>query len=76
MTRRLLGVDSGRLREGPARWNQYFYAGTPAAVGLPFEELAVPTDLGDMPAWFVPAGARRPAARHLGDPRARPRCHA
>ncbi len=55
VTRRLLGVDSGRMREGPARWNQYFYAGTPAALGLPFEEVAVPTELGDMPAWFVPA---------------------
>ena len=55
VTRRLLAVDHGRLREGPARWNQYFYAGTPAALGLPFEDAAVPTDLGDMPAWFVPA---------------------
>jgi alpha-beta hydrolase superfamily lysophospholipase len=61
VTRGLLGVDSGRLREGPARWNQYFYAGTPAAVGLPFEELGVPTDLGDMPAWFVPAAPGVPA---------------
>src|SRR5437764_896223 len=25
VTRRLLGVDQGRLREGAARWNQYFY---------------------------------------------------
>jgi len=60
VTRRLLGVDGGRLGEGPARWNQYFYAGTPAAVGLPFEEVPVPTDLGDMPAWFVPPAARVP----------------
>src|SRR3954465_13987055 len=60
VTRRLLGVDSGRMREGPARWNQYFYAGTPAALGLPFEEVAVPTELGDMPAWFVPAAPRVP----------------
>jgi alpha-beta hydrolase superfamily lysophospholipase len=54
VTRRLLGVDGGRLREGAARWNQYYFAGTPAALGLPFEDVAVPTDLGDMPAWFVP----------------------
>jgi uncharacterized protein len=54
VTRRVLGVDRGRLREGSARWNQYFYAGTPAALGLPFEDVAVPTPLGDMPAWFVP----------------------
>jgi pimeloyl-ACP methyl ester carboxylesterase len=61
VTRRLLAVDHGRLREGPARWNQYFYAGTPAALGLPFEDVAVPTDLGDMPAWFVPAAEGVPA---------------
>src|SRR5256885_1517864 len=61
VTRRLLGVDGGRLREGPARWNQYFYAGTPAALGLPFEELVVPTDLGDMPAWFVSPAPGVPA---------------
>jgi uncharacterized protein len=60
VTRRLLGVDRGRLREGPARWNQYFYAGTPAALGLPFEDVAVPTELGDMPAWFVPAAGGGP----------------
>jgi len=61
VTRRLLGVDGGRLREGAARWNQYYYAGTPAALGLPFEEVAVPTDLGDMPAWFVPPAPGVPA---------------
>jgi len=60
VTRRLLGLDQGRLREGPARWNQYFYAGTPGAIGLPFEDVAVPTELGDMPAWFVPAAGGVP----------------
>ena len=29
VTRRVLGGDSGRLREGPARWDQYFFTGTP-----------------------------------------------
>jgi uncharacterized protein len=61
VTRRLIGVDLGRLREGPGRWNQYYYAGTPAALGLPYEDLAVPTELGDMPAWFVPAAGGVPA---------------
>jgi alpha-beta hydrolase superfamily lysophospholipase len=61
VTRRLLGVDRGRLRQGTARWNQYFYVGTPAALGLPFEAVAVPTELGDMPAWFVPAADGVPA---------------
>lgn len=55
VTRRILGVDRGRLREGPARWNQYFHAGTPGtALGLPFEEVEIKSELGAMPAWFVP----------------------
>jgi alpha-beta hydrolase superfamily lysophospholipase len=55
VTRRVLGVDSGRLRGGPARWNQYFHAGTPGtALGLPFQEVEIKTDLGVMPAWCVP----------------------
>jgi alpha-beta hydrolase superfamily lysophospholipase len=61
VTRRLVGVDRGRLLEGAARWNQYFYAGTPAAVGLAFEDVEVPTDLGPMPAWFVPPAQGVPA---------------
>lgn len=55
VTRRLLGVDGGRLREGPARWNQYFYAGTPGtALGLDYADVEVGTALGGMPAWAVP----------------------
>jgi len=61
VTRRVLGVDSGRLREGPARWNGYFYAGTPGtALGLPFTEVAVESELGPMPAWLVPPAAGVP----------------
>jgi pimeloyl-ACP methyl ester carboxylesterase len=55
VTRRVLGVDRGRLREGLARWNGYFHAGTPGtALGLPFTELDIPSDLGPLPAWHVP----------------------
>jgi pimeloyl-ACP methyl ester carboxylesterase len=55
VTRRLLGVDSGRLLEGGARWNQYFYAGTPSsALGLPFHAVEVDAEIGQLPAWFVP----------------------
>lgn len=61
VTRRILGVDRGRLREGPARWNGYFYAGTPGtALNLPFEEVEITTELGVMPAWFVPPAGRVP----------------
>lgn len=54
VTRRVLGGDTGRLREGPARWNQYFHAGTPEALGLAYQDAPVRTDLGMMPAWLVP----------------------
>jgi alpha-beta hydrolase superfamily lysophospholipase len=61
VTRRVLGVDRGRLTEGPARWNQYFHAGTPGtALGLSFEEVDVRTELGPMPAWYVPPAAAAP----------------
>ena len=55
VTRRLVAVDSGRLREGAARWNQYYFAGTPrTALDLEHEDVEVATALGPMPAWFVP----------------------
>jgi len=55
VTRRVLGVDRGRLREGAARWNQYFYAGTPGtALGLPFTEITVTSEVGPLPSWLVP----------------------
>ncbi len=50
--RAVLGIDGGRLRPGPARWNGYFYGVDPyAALGRPFREVTFPTDLGPMPAW-------------------------
>jgi hypothetical protein len=55
VTRRLVAVDAGRLREGAARWNQYYFAGTPrTALDLEHEDVEVATALGPMPAWFVP----------------------
>jgi len=58
VTRSLLGLDRGELRPGPARWNQYFYAGTPAAaLGLPYQDIEIGSELGPMPAWLVPAAA-------------------
>lgn len=57
VVRRLDGVDDGRLRPGPARWNQYYFAGTPAsALGVAHHDVVVETELGPMPAWHVPAG--------------------
>ncbi|MGI8716687.1 MAG: alpha/beta hydrolase family protein [Lapillicoccus sp.] len=52
VTRRLLGVDRGRIAPGPARWNQYYYWSAPqASMGLPTLDVHVDTELGPMPAW-------------------------
>lgn len=56
VVRRLEKVEQGTLSRGAARWNQYYYAGTPTtALGLPHQDVEVDTDLGPMPAWYVPA---------------------
>jgi pimeloyl-ACP methyl ester carboxylesterase len=55
VTRRILGVDSGDLtaaRRG--RLTGWFYL-TPEDLGVPFEEVAIATPLGDAPAWLIPA---------------------
>ncbi|USQ81876.1 alpha/beta fold hydrolase [Ornithinimicrobium faecis] len=55
VVRELLDLDEGRLVPGPARWNSYYYSGDPGtAVGLDFENVHVPSDVGDLPAWRVP----------------------
>lgn len=57
VTRELLGVDAGTAAPGSARWNQYYWAGDPTtALGLEHVDLLVPSDVGDLPCWFVPAG--------------------
>jgi hypothetical protein len=62
VTRRVLGMDGGKLREGPARWNQYFYAGTPrAALELDFAEVELDAGHGPLPAWQVPPPETVPA---------------
>jgi alpha-beta hydrolase superfamily lysophospholipase len=61
VTRRVLGIDAGRLREGPARWNQYYYAGTPtSALGLEHRDLELDAGDGPLPAWLVPPAAGAP----------------
>jgi alpha-beta hydrolase superfamily lysophospholipase len=62
VTRTVIAVDSGRLREGPARWNGYFHAGTPGtALGLPFTEVDVSSEVGPLSAWLVPPADGVPA---------------
>jgi alpha-beta hydrolase superfamily lysophospholipase len=56
VVRELLAVDRGELASGPARWNQYYLSGTPKeALGLAYEDVELASDVGAMPAWFVPA---------------------
>jgi len=58
--REVLGVDSGELLVGGARFNGYYFAGTPdVALGLPTEHVEIDGELGRMPAWVVPAETGR-----------------
>lgn len=60
VTRELLAVDRGRLRPGPARWNQYYYWDRPSiSMGVPDEDVHILSELGVMPGWIV--RPRRPA---------------
>ncbi|GAB4067350.1 alpha/beta fold hydrolase [Angustibacter speluncae] len=55
VTRRVEALDSGRLEPGPARWNQYYFTGTPtSALGLRHVDVEVRSDAGVLPTWFVP----------------------
>ena len=54
--RRVLeGIDAGELRIGPARWNQYYFAGNPRdALGLPSRDVEIAAEIGTLAAWEVP----------------------
>jgi len=56
LVRRVLeGIDSGELRVGPARWDQYYFAGDPLeALGLPSRDVEIAADVGMLAAWEVP----------------------
>jgi pimeloyl-ACP methyl ester carboxylesterase len=51
----------GTLAPGtPVRVDVYYYEGDPkSAVGLDFQDVSVHDELGDFPAWYVPAGDPR-----------------
>ena len=54
VTRRILRVDHGDLvRAERGRLGGYSYLG-PWDLGLAFEDVLVPTDAGDAPAWLIP----------------------
>lgn len=56
VTRRLLGVDAGVPAPGSARWNTYYFCGDPSALDLAFDDVLVPAEIGELPAWRVPPG--------------------
>lgn len=58
--REVVAVDAGDLRVGGARFDGYYFAGTPdTALGLRTEHVEVDGELGRMPAWVVPASGGR-----------------
>jgi uncharacterized protein len=63
LVRRVLeGVDFGALGVGPARWNQYYFAGDPHdTLGLPSRDVEIDSELGMLAAWEVPADPEMPA---------------
>lgn len=55
LVRREILRERGRIPDGSVAWASTFvYNGTPAQLGVPFEPTVVHTDVGDMPAWFIP----------------------
>jgi alpha-beta hydrolase superfamily lysophospholipase len=63
VTRELLHLDRGRLRPGPARWNQYWYWDRPrTSMGVPDEDVHILTELGPIPGWIV----RPPSGKATG----------
>lgn len=54
VTRQVEQVDSGKLVVGPARWNKYYYAGTPTtALGIAHQDIEITSDAGQLPTWFI-----------------------
>ncbi|RZT64236.1 alpha/beta hydrolase family protein [Microcella alkaliphila] len=61
--RELLSVERGELEAAThARWGAWYYL-TPADLRVPFDEVAVATELGPAPAWLIPPA--RPSTRWI-----------
>ena len=56
LVRRTVQQERGVLPTGSLAWvSSFVYNGTPAQLGIDFESTHVQTDVGEMPAWHVPA---------------------
>lgn len=56
LSRRLTSQTEGELKPGRRVWmTPQLYAGTPgSALGIPYTQVQVPGELGELPGWFVP----------------------
>lgn len=55
LVRREILRERGQIPDGSIAWASTFvYNGTPSQLGVEFEDTVVHTDVGDMPAWFIP----------------------
>ena len=55
LVRRRILEERGVVPNGSVAWASTFvYNGTPAQLGLPFQNFKVPTAVGEMPAWHIP----------------------
>ncbi|RJF71325.1 alpha/beta fold hydrolase [Deinococcus cavernae] len=55
LVRREILRERGRIPDGSVAWASTFvYNGTPSQLGVEFENTSVATDVGNMPAWFIP----------------------
>lgn len=61
LVRREIGEERGVLPHGALAWvSSFVYNGTPAQLGVAYEDTVVSTPVGDMPAWHIPpAGDER-----------------
>ncbi|WP_104990028.1 S9 family peptidase [Deinococcus sp. NW-56] len=55
LVRREIRGERGLRPQGALAWvSSFVYNGTPAQLGVAYEDTAVPTPVGDMPAWHIP----------------------
>ncbi|KQR27835.1 S9 family peptidase [Deinococcus sp. Leaf326] len=55
LVRRRILEERGVVPNGSVAWASTFvYNGTPAQLGIPFQNVNVPTGVGEMPAWHIP----------------------
>ncbi|MDL2344127.1 alpha/beta fold hydrolase [Deinococcus sp. MIMF12] len=55
LVRREIRAERGLRPQGALAWvSSFVYNGTPAQLGVGYEDTVIPTPVGDMPAWHIP----------------------